>query len=341
MTNPVLVEVSRGGIVESSHTGAYAVVDGDGRLVASAGDIGTPVYPRSAIKALQCLQVIETGAADGFGFTDEEVALVCSSHNGEPRHVAAARSMLAKTGLSEDAYECGAHWPEATQASRELARAGAEPGQVHNNCSGKHAGMLAVAQRIGVDHHGYTKREHEVQRGVARTLNELCDVDVDTVPCGIDGCSVPTWAIPLRNLALGFARFASGKGLSPARQAAAARIIMAVSANPFMVAGTGRFCTRLMNEVPRAFVKTGAEGVFCGAIPHAGLGLALKCDDGAGRAAEAAFAALLASLDVWTPEERAKLQGFTHRTLKNWRKFEVGEVRAATAPFEGRFARSG
>jgi L-asparaginase II len=198
--------------------------------------------------------------------------------------------------------------------------------------------MLAVAQRIGVDHHGYTKREHEVQRGVARTLNELCDVDVDTVPCGIDGCSVPTWAIPLRNLALGFARFASGKGLSPARQAAAARIIMAVSANPFMVAGTGRFCTRLMNEVPRAFVKTGAEGVFCGAIPHAGLGLALKCDDGAGRAAEAAFAALLASLDVWTPEEQAKLQVFTHRTLKNWRKFEVGEVRAATAPFEGHYA---
>jgi L-asparaginase II len=328
MTNPVLVEVLRGGIVESSHTGAYAVVDGQGKLVVSAGDIDTPVYPRSAIKALQCLQVIESGAADRYGFSDEEVALICSSHNGEPRHVAAARSILAKAGVDEDAYECGAHWPEAAQAARDLARAGAEPGQVHNNCSGKHAGMLAVAQQHAIDPHGYTKREHAVQRGVVRTLSELCDVDVDAAPCGIDGCSVPTWAIPLRNLALGFARFASGQGMSKARQAAAARIVAAVRAHPFMVAGTGRFCTRLMNEVPRAFVKTGAEGVFCGAIPHAGLGLALKCDDGAGRASEAAFAALLTSLDVWTPEERAKLQGFTHRTLKNWRKFEVGEVRA-------------
>jgi L-asparaginase II len=328
MTNPVLVEVSRGGIVESSHTGAYAVVDGEGKLVASAGDITTPVYPRSAIKALQCLQVIESGAADHYGFSDEEIALICSSHNGEPRHVAAARSMLAKAGLTEEAYECGAHWPEAAQASRDLARAGAEPGQVHNNCSGKHAGMLAVAQQRAVDHHGYTKREHEVQRGIARTLTELCDVDLDIAPCGIDGCSVPTWAIPLRNLALGFARFVSGKGLSPARQAAAARIIAAVRANPFMVAGTGRFCTHLMTEVPRAFVKTGAEGVFCGVVPHAGLGLALKCDDGAGRAAEAAFAALLASLDVWTLDEREKLESFSHRTLKNWRKFKVGELRA-------------
>ena len=328
MTHPVLVEVTRGGMVESQHNGSYVVVDGNGRIVASAGDIEMPVFPRSAIKALQCLPVFESGAADHYGFSDEEIALICSSHNGEPRHVAAARSMLAKTGLSEEAYECGAHWPLESEALHAMIHANEKPGQVHNNCSGKHAGMLAVAQRLGADHRGYVERGHDVQRAIAEVLSAMCDVEADTLPCGIDGCSVPTWAIPLKNLALGFARLGSGEGLSPARQAAAARIIAAVRANPFMVAGTGRFCTRLMTKVPRAFVKTGAEGVFCGAVPHAGLGIALKCDDGAGRASEAAFAAVLAALDVWTPEEKTALSSFAHATLKNWRKIEVGEVKA-------------
>ncbi|MBL8908412.1 MAG: asparaginase [Rhizobiales bacterium] len=328
MTHPVLVEVTRGGIVESRHSGSYAVVNGEGRVVASAGEIDMPVFPRSAIKALQCLPVIESGAADHYGFSDEEIALVCSSHNGEPRHVAAARSMLAKTGLGEEAYECGAHWPIETQALHAMIRADEKPGQIHNNCSGKHAGMLAVARRIDADHHGYVERGHDVQRRIAKVLSEMCDVDADALPCGIDGCSVPTWAIPLRNLALGFARLGSGESLDPERKAAAARIIAAVRAHPFMVAGTDRFCTRLMTKIPRAFVKTGAEGVFCGAVPHAGLGIALKCDDGAGRASEAAFAAVLARLDVWTPEEKAALAPFAHATLKNWRKIEVGEVKA-------------
>lgn len=328
MTHPILVEVTRGGMVESQHNGSYVVVDGKGRVVASAGDIEMPVFPRSAIKALQCLPVIESGAADRYGFSDEEIALICSSHNGEPRHVAAALSMLAKVGLSEAAYECGAHWPLETEALHAMIQAHEKPGQIHNNCSGKHAGMLAVAQRLGADHHGYVERGHQVQRRIAEVLSAMCDVEADTLPCGIDGCSVPTWAIPLKNLAQGFARLGSGEGVSSARQAAAARIIAAVRANPFMVAGTGRFCTKLMTKVPRAFVKTGAEGVFCGAVPHAGLGIALKCDDGAGRASEAAFAAVLAGLDMWTVEEKTALSSFAHATLKNWRKIEVGEVKA-------------
>lgn len=328
MSHPVIVEVTRGGIVESRHRGSYAVVDGEGRVVAAAGDIETAVFPRSAIKALQCLPVVESGAADAFGFSDDEIALICSSHNGEPRHVAAARSMLAKLGLGEEAYECGAHWPGETQALHAMIRADEKPGQVHNNCSGKHAGMLSVARKLGTDHHGYVERGHAVQRAIAKVLSEMCDVDIDALPCGIDGCSVPTWAIPLRNLALGFARLGSGEGLNAQRKAAAARIIAAVRANPFMVAGTERFCTRLMTKVPRAFVKTGAEGVFCGTIPHAGLGIALKCDDGRDRASEAAFAAVLAALDVWTPEETKALASFSHATLKNWRKIEVGEVKA-------------
>jgi L-asparaginase II len=325
--NPVLVEVTRGGLVESSHQGAYAVIDGSGALVRSAGDIDRPIFPRSAIKAFQCLPVIESGAADAFGLTDEEIALACASHNGEPEHLRVARSLLEKAGNTEADFECGAHWPHQPAALRELVRSGGQPRQIHNNCSGKHAGMLALARRLGVDPHGYTAREHPVQRAIARTIGDLCRSDVDALPCGVDGCSVPTWAIPLNRLALGFARFGSGRGLSEARKAASLRIIEAVRRHSFMVAGTDRFCTRLMERVPRAFVKTGAEGVFCATVPHAGLGLALKCDDGAHRASETLMAALLASLPVWTEEESEALRAFAHADLRNWRKLHVGEIR--------------
>jgi L-asparaginase II len=168
---------------------------------------------------------------------------------------------------------------------------------------------------------------------IAGVLRELCDIDPARVPCGIDGCSAPNWAIPLDRLAAGFARFVSGTGLSPERRKAAGRILSAVSNYPFMVAGTNRFCTRVIEAVPRAFVKTGAEGVFCAAIPHAGLGIAVKCDDGAGRAAEVVTAALLAHLPVWTAEERSRVLSFSTVTLKNWAGLEVGEVRAVEAAF--------
>ena len=322
MSNPVIAEVTRGGIVESRHAGAYAVVNASGRLAGSAGDIAAAGFPRSAIKAFQCLPVIESGAADRFGFAPEEIALACASHNGEPAHVRVARAMLEKAGESEDHYECGAHWPTEINAQHGVVKGGGEALQVHNNCSGKHAGMLALARQLAAGHHDYVKPDHPVQRAIATAISQICDCNLDQAPRGVDGCSVPTWAIPIRNLALGFARLAA----RPAGQ----RIIAAVRAHPFMVAGTGRFDTVLMQAVPRVFVKTGAEGVYCGCIRHAGLGIALKCDDGAGRAAEAAMAAILASLDVWTPEERRLLEGFRHRDLTNWRHLHVGEVRAVS-----------
>ncbi len=328
MPNPVIAEVTRGGIVESRHTGAYAVVDASGKLVSGAGDTAQAVFPRSAVKAFQCLPLIESGAADRFGFSDEELALACASHAGEAPHVQVAASMLAKAGMTEAQYECGAHWPSEISAQRDLVRHAQQPRAIHNNCSGKHAGMLALARQLGVPPEGYTRIDHAVQRAVVRTMSELCDVDIDAQPHGIDGCSVPTWAVPLRNLALGFARFASGARLNERRQAACRRIVEAVRAHPFMVAGTNRFCTRVMQAVPRAFVKGGAEGVFCGAVPHAGLGIALKCDDGASRASESAMAALMASLPVWTEAEREALKRFAETDLSNWRKIHVGELRA-------------
>ena len=320
--NPVIAEVTRGAIVESRHRGAYCVMDKSGKQILAEGDLKTLIYPRSAIKAFQCLPVIESGAANRFGLNDEEIALCCSSHSGEAEHVRVAHSILRKSGIDEACYECGAHAPTFKQAAYQLVRDGLEPQQIHNNCSGKHAGMLALAKQLNADHHNYVLPDHPVQKAIAKTIERMCGVDLAIAPMGVDGCSVPTWAIPLANMALGFARLAN------AENPAALRIINAARAHPFMIAGTGRFDTRVMQAVPRLFLKTGAEGVYCGCIPHAGLGFALKCDDGATRAAEVASISVVLKLDVWTEVERATLAGFQHETFINWRKIEVGEVHA-------------
>ncbi|VAV90565.1 Hypothetical protein of L-Asparaginase type 2-like superfamily [hydrothermal vent metagenome] len=323
--NPVLVEVVRGDVIESRHRGAYAIVDKTGKVIASAGDIATPIYPRSAIKALQALPLVESGAAEHFNLSDAEIALACSSHNGERTHVDGARAVLEKAGGNETELACGSQWPSDDY---KLLLSGGKPSDIYNNCSGKHAGMLAYAHHMGFDPKDYWKINHPVQQAVAQTISEVCDYDLSKADWAFDGCSLPNWTMPLENLALGFSRFASGKTLSPARKAAAEKIITAVRAHPFMVAGTKRFCTKLMQAVPRAFVKTGAEGVFCACIPHADIGIALKCDDGAPRASEPATAAILASLDVWSNKERQTLKGFSQVTITNRRNIKTGHIRA-------------
>lgn len=327
-SNPVLIEVTRGDHVESRHRGAIAVSDAHGNIVNAFGDIDTAIYPRSAIKAFQALPLVESGAAIAFGFGDDEIALACASHNGEPEHIAAAQSMLAKAGFGESALECGPQWPVRAMEQQKLLAAGEPPRPIHNNCSGKHAGMLALARHMGFAPSGYTAHDHPVQRAIADVISQMCGVALDHQPCGVDGCSVPTWAIPLRALAQGFARLATGAEADGPRAGAAARIIAAVGAYPHMVAGTDRFCTRLMTAVPRAFVKTGAEGVFCGCVPHLGIGIALKCDDGAARAAEIMMATTLEALDGWTHSERRALNGFVRSAITNRRDRIVGEIRA-------------
>jgi L-asparaginase II len=321
--NPIIAVATRGPLAESRHRGSYVVCDSRGGIVASVGSFSTPVFPRSAIKAFQCLPVIESGAADRFGFIDEEIALCCSSHNGEPEHIRVAASMLAKCRAPESAYECGAHWPGAETAHHAMVRAGERPRPIHNNCSGKHAGLIALAVHLGVPISGYSSIVHPVQLAIAEAMGRICDINLRECAHAIDGCSIPTWAFPLHSMALGFARLGANG------HKAGQRIIAAVRNHPFLVAGTGKFDTKIMTAVPRLFIKVGAEGVFCGTIPHAGLGFALKCDDGAGRGAEVAIAALLSKLDVWQPDERRELENFTHAVLRNWLKTEVGEVRAA------------
>jgi L-asparaginase II len=329
MSNPVLVEVLRGGRVESRHAGAVAVVDADGRTVLALGDVEQPVYPRSAIKALLALPLIESGAADRLGLTTEELALACASHSGEPGHVATATAMLARAGLDTSALRCGAHWPIHQPSAQALARAGGQAGAIHNNCSGKHAGFLCTACALDADRGSYERPENPVQRMVRGTLEEVSGVDLRASAPAVDGCSVPTWAVPLRALALAFARFGSGAGLGPERAKAAARLRGACLAHPWHVAGTGRFCTELMQTFgARVFVKTGAEGVFCGAVPERGLGIAVKCDDGAGRAAEVAIAATLARL---MPSDRVEFERFVRPVLRNWNGIAVGALRPTEA----------
>jgi len=330
MSNPVVAEALRGGRIESFYRGAGAVLDAAGRVVFAFGDVERPIYPRSAVKALQALPLVESGAADRLGLTEEEIALACASHSGEERHVATAKAMLAKAGCDESALECGVHWPLSERAARALAKNGEEASQLHNNCSGKHAGFICLACAKGIDPADYVAPDHPAQRHVAAALAEIMGAKLSEENRGVDGCSIPTYAVPLRALALGLARFATGEGLAPSRAQAAKRIRKAVAAHPDMVAGEGRFDTDVMTILgARAFTKAGAEGVFCAALPEEGLGLAVKADDGAGRAAQVMIAALLSRFGRFDARVKGKLDAFVSPALKNWNGLEVGFMRPA------------
>lgn len=338
--NPVLVEALRGGAVESCHRGAVAVVDADGAVHTAIGDVDRPVFPRSAVKLLQALPLVAGGAADALGLTDAELALACASHGGEPMHVATAAAMLAKAGLDDGVLECGTHWPSHDPSTKALARAGGEPGPLHNNCSGKHAGfvclgcLMAGSDDAGARRRflsGYVQHDHPVMREVSAALQAATGWDLAHSARGTDGCSIPTYAIPLRHLALGFARVASGQGLSADHARAALRLRRAIASAPEMVAGSGRFDTRVMRQLgERLCCKVGAEGVYCAALPELGLGVAIKMNDGnTARAVEVAMAALLQRLLPLTGDDATLVAGLADVGLRNWRGLDVGRLRAA------------
>jgi L-asparaginase II len=331
MHNPFLVEVTRGNLVESRHRGSVSVVDAEGATVLSIGDVDRRVFPRSAVKALQAMPLVESGIADKYGLTDEEIALACASHSGEPEHAATAKAMLVKAGQDVGCLECGVHWPMGEAANRALAASGGSPSALHNNCSGKHAGFVCLACGHGQSPKGYVLADHPVQRSVREALEEITGACHTVEKSGIDGCSIPTYAIPLPSLAFGFARFGTGSGLPGDGKAASARIRKAVARHPFMVAGTGRFDTKLMELLgERAFVKVGAEGVYCASFPELGYGVALKVEDGHARAAEAMMAGLVLRFVSLNTEERRAVEALAHPVLKNWNGIEVGQLRVSS-----------
>lgn len=331
MSDPVLVEVLRGDLVESAHRGAVAIHDGDGSKVLEIGDIGRPVFPRSAVKVIQALPLVESGAADAFGLSERELALCCASHSGEPAHVALAAAILAKAGLGVEALECGTHWPSNQAATVALAASGAEPGALHNNCSGKHSGFLCTCRHLGLDHRGYVRAGHPFQQMVREALEAVTGAAHGPENCATDGCSIPTYAVPLASLAAGFARLATGKGLADGRVKAVRRLMAACMAEPFFVAGTGRADTRLMQLAPgRIFAKGGAEGIHCAALPEFGLGIALKCDDGEGRGSQAMMAAILSGLFAGEEELSVKLAALARPPILSRNGALVGGLRPSS-----------
>ena len=297
--------VWRGDLMESVHRGRYVVCDARGETLYSLGDPEGYVYLRSAAKPFQALPLFFSGAADELGIAGEELAVACASHSGEPRHLAAVRSILRKAGLSEDDLQNGTHPPMHTLTAARLARNGEKPRAIHGNCSGKHASMLAVCAHAGWDTHTYRDPEGPLQMLVRRTVAKLCDLEPDAVWLAGDNCGVPVFATPLRNLALGFARLAAGgaEDFPDDLQEAVQRIRDAMRAHPYMVAGTGRFDTRLM-EGTDLVAKSGAEAVFAAASPGGpSWGLALKISDGASRAVAPAVLAALARRGVRVPHE--------------------------------------
>ncbi|MES2992039.1 MAG: asparaginase [Pseudomonadota bacterium] len=348
--NPILVDVLRGSAIESTHCGALAVLDADGAVVASLGDIERPIFPRSAVKVLQALPLVASGAADQLGLGDEELALACASHGGEEIHAQTAARMLAKAGLDAGALECGAHWPYHEGSVRALAAQGREPTALNNNCSGKHAGFLCLAcalhgGRVDLRQYvrGYVKPDHPVMREVTAALQAATGYDLTNTPQGIDGCSIPTYAIPLKHLAHAFARVGTGTGLAADHAAAASRLRAAVASAPYLVAGQGRFDTRVMERLgARVFCKVGAEGVFCAALPERGLGVAIKIDDGNNaRAAEVAMAAVIEAFVTLDDAEASFMRGLSDAEIRNWNGIEVGRLTATPVlrDFVGRAAR--
>jgi L-asparaginase II len=340
--NPVLVNALRGTTVESQHRGAVAVIDADGAVHTALGDIDRPVFPRSAVKVLQALPLVASGAAERFGLGDAELALACASHGGEPLHADTAAAMLAKAGLDEGVLECGAHWPYHDGSLKALAAAGRQPSALHNNCSGKHAGFVCLGCHLagsadGAERRaflrGYVQPTHAVMREVTAALQATTGANLAQAPVGTDGCSIPTYAVPLRQLALAFARVATGQGLSEGHARAARRLRQAVARAPERVAGSGRFDSRVMQALgERVFCKVGAEGVYGAALPELGLGVALKMDDGnTARACEVAMAALIERLLPLAGDAATLLAQLSDVRLTNWNGIEVGRLQAAAA----------
>ncbi len=310
------VELRRGTTVESRHHVHVAVVDGEGALVAHAGDPDFVTFWRSAAKPFQAMPLVEDGAADRFNLTREDLALVCASHSSEPRQVARVRELLQKIGCSERDLLCGPHRPLSDAVAKDYETRGVRLTAVYSNCSGKHSGMLALAKHHGWPTEFYTRLDHPVQQRCLAEVSRWTDVPAERIGVGVDGCGVACFAIPLRSMALAYGRLASA-------EFAALRITAAMLHHPELIAGEGRPCTEMMRAHPgRVITKVGAEGVYCALLVRERLGVALKVEDGHTQASALALAAVLGDLGL-----RPQPESLTVTPTTNTRGETVGEMR--------------
>lgn len=323
------VAVHRGARVESVHHVAACVCAPDGTVVLKVGTVETPVYLRSSAKPFIAAASVRAGVMERFGFGERELAVMCASHNGEPGHTELVARMLERIGATVADLQCGVHPPQYEPAARALAERGEAPGPLHHNCSGKHAGILALAKVLGAPLESYLEPGHPAQRAILALCERVSDDEFGPDKLGVDGCGIPVYATSLRKAATSFARFASLEGLDDGDAAALARVASAMGNEPWCVAGTERFDTDLMRASGgRIVAKAGAEGVHCDALLDAGLGLALKVLDGTRRAAPPATLAVLDALRALEPAARAELAPHARTTLLNAAGTLVGEVSA-------------
>ncbi|HZS04480.1 MAG TPA: asparaginase [Blastocatellia bacterium] len=332
-----LVEVTRGGLVESLHRGCIAAVDARGELIASVGDVTTKTHYRSAAKPFQAIPLVAAGAADHFRLTPRELAVAIASHSGEAIHVSAVASILNKIGLGENALLCGAHMPFDTAAEKQLRAEGRQPSTLHNNCSGKHAGMLALARFLGEPIEDYINPSHPIQQQIRVTLALFADIPVDEIAIAIDGCSAPVFGLPVEAMARSYAQLVAVRQteIPDNLHGSAQRVVRAMLEYPEMIGGTsGRLDTDLMRVARgRIISKVGAEGVqLLGVLPRPdyphGLGIAIKIEDGdTRRARDPVVIETLRQLELLGTDELAQLDRYAHSIIRNHRHLEVGEVR--------------
>ncbi|WP_324751874.1 asparaginase [Roseovarius sp. Pro17] len=331
MTRPAIApvpmtEIWRGPMAESVHLGHAVICGPGGQIVEAWGDPNVQIYPRSSAKMLQALPLIESGAAAAAGLTSEQLALACASHNGASIHTERVAKWVEGLGLGESDFRCGSHMPKDDDAAHALIRAYESPCQLHNNCSGKHAGFLTLAQHLGAGPE-YVEMDHPVQQACLAAFEEV--TQESSPGYGIDGCSSPNFLTSLHGMARAMAFFATAREGGDTRQSAAARLRDAMIAHPALVAGEGRACTELMRACKEPVaLKTGAEAFFIAIIPGRGLGIALKVADGADRGSECAIAALLVRLGV-LEADHPSARKFMNKVVTNWRGIETGMIKPA------------
>lgn len=334
-----LVNLTRGEINESVHMGALVISDNKGRILYSKGDADLITYPRSSMKPLQVLPFLENDGDVYFGLSSKEIAIICASHSGTDDHVETIKSIHEKVCITLDQLQCGVHWPSDKTTATAMRNRGEQPTSYHHNCSGKHSGMLAQAKKNGFSLDNYLSMSNPVQKRILMTVAEMCEVDSETLAIGLDGCSAPVFAMPLRNFATALAKICQPDILSNKKASACLRITYSMNSHPVMVAGPGKLDTVVMETLPgKVILKGGAEGYQAiGILPGAlgagspGLGIAIKIADGdqTRRALNCLTIELLYQMKLITQEQKNALPEFGTQTLKNWRGFEIGIIEPA------------
>lgn len=327
MDAEILTEVIRGPLVESKHRGHVAIVNHQGELLYYNGKPKKVIFARSSMKPLQAIPIVETGAALAYQLEEADLSIACASHSGEAQHTEQVTSILNKLNLSVSDLQCGTHPPRWRKTDEEIMRAGKVVTPIYNNCSGKHSGMLATARYMEESLNDYYKIDHPVQQRIIEVISDLTEVPQDEIEIGIDGCGVPVHGVPLENLALSFAKMANPENLEKGRKDAIYKVTKGMMDAPEMVGGTERFCTDFMNVAAGTmFGKAGAEGVYCIGDIKTGIGIAIKIEDGGGRATSAVAVEILKQLNLLSEKQLKLLESYHYPKMKNARDEEIGYI---------------